>query len=107
MKLFAPVQQVAANIPWAGDVPEHFLRLIGIVDLSAGLGVLLPALTRIYPRLTILAAIGSIMLQMCAMGFHTSRGEYMVIPFNLVLIALAAFVAWGRAKKSPIISRSE
>lgn len=105
MKLFAPVAQVAANIPWAGDVSEIFLRFIGVVDLSAGLGVLLPSLTRIYPRLTIVAAVSSIVLQLLAMVFHASRGEIMVIPFNLFLIVLAAFVAWGRSKKVRILPR--
>ncbi len=105
MKLFSPVAQVAAQIPWAGDVPEAFLRLIGVVDLSAGLGLLLPALTRIAPRLTVWAAIGSIALQICAMLFHISRGEYPVVPMNLTIIALSAYVAWGRARRVPIVPR--
>lgn len=105
MKLFSPVAQVATQIPWAGDVPEWFLRMIGAIDLSAGLGVLLPALTRIAPGLTVWAAIGSIALQICALVFHLSRGEYFVAPVNLVLIALSLYVAWGRAKKAPIRAR--
>lgn len=105
MKLFAPLAQVAANIPWAGDVSETFLRLIGVVDLSAGVGIMLPSLTRIYPRLTVVAAVSSIVLQVLAIAFHASRGELMVIPFNLLLIALAAFVAWGRSKKVIILPR--
>jgi uncharacterized membrane protein YphA (DoxX/SURF4 family) len=105
MKLFSPVAQGAAQIPWAGDVPEAFLRLIGVVDLSAGLGLLLPALTRIAPRLTVWAAIGSIALQICAMLFHISRGEYPVVPMNLTIIALSAYVAWGRARRVPIAPR--
>ncbi|MDO6385396.1 DoxX family protein [Uliginosibacterium sp. 31-12] len=105
MKLSSPVAQVATQIPWAADVPEMFLRFIGLIDLSAGLGLLLPALTRIAPRLTVFAAYGSITLQLCAFFFHVSRGEYFVLPMNLVLIALALFVAWGRTKKAPIASR--
>ncbi len=105
MKLLSPVAQVAANIPWAGDVPELFLRFIGVVDLSAGLGILLPSLTRIYPRLTVAAAIGSSVLQVLALCFHASRGEFMVIPFNVFLIALSVFVAWGRLTKAPILPK--
>lgn len=105
MKLTSPVAQVATQIPWAADVPELFLRFIGLVDLSAGLGLLLPALTRIAPRLTVFAAYGSVALQVCALFFHISRGEYVVVPMNLVLIALALFVAWGRTRKAPIAPR--
>lgn len=105
MKLFSPVAEVASQIPWAADVPEAFLRFIGLVDLSAGLGLTLPALTRIAPRLTVAAAYGSVALQVCAAIFHASRGEFAVVPMNLVLIGLALFVAWGRTRKAPIAAR--
>ena len=105
MKLFAPVSVVAAQIPWAGDVTEPFLRLIGAVDLSAGLGILLPALTRIAPGLTVWAARGSIALQICAMAFHAIRGEFAVLPMNFVIIGLSLYVAWGREKRAPIAAR--
>ena len=106
MKLLSPVAEVATQIPWAADVPEFFLRFIGVVDLAAGLGMILPALTRIAPRLTVAAAYGSVALQLCALTFHLGRGEYVVVPMNLLLIALALFVAWGRTKKAPIAARS-
>lgn len=32
-------------------------------------------LTRIQPRLTVLAALGLAVLQVCAIAFHLSRGE--------------------------------
>lgn len=105
MKLFSPVAQVAAQIPWAADVPSWFVRIIGVVDLSAGLGILLPALTRITPGLTIWAARGSIVLQICAMFFHGLRNEWAVLPFNAFLIALAVFIAWGRSSRAPIAAR--
>lgn len=105
MKLTMPVADVAAQIPWAGAVPVEFLRFIGLVDLSAGLGILLPTLLRISPRLTVSAAIGSSILQLFAMVFHTYRGELMVLPFNLLILALSVYVAWGRTKKAPIPSR--
>ena len=105
MKLLAPVAEVAANIPWAGDVSETFVRFIGIVDLAAGLGVLLPTLTRVAPQMTVLACLGSVALQLCAMGFHLSLAEYSVLPFNLLLVALALFVAWGRSSRARILPR--
>ncbi len=105
MKLFSPIAQVAAQIPWAADMPSWFVRMIGVVDLSAGLGVVLPALTRIAPGLTVWAARGSIVLQICAMFFHGMRNEWAVLPFNAFLIALAAFIAWGRSSRAPITAR--
>jgi len=104
-KLLTPVPQLAAMIPWAGQVSETFLQATGIIDLCGGLGVLLPALTRIKPRLTVLAALGCTLLQICAIVFHISRGEAAQTPFNFLLVALSLFVFWGRLFKAPIEPR--
>lgn len=105
MKLGKSPAELASVIPWAAQSSEIFVRAIGMVDLAAGLGILLPALTRIAPRLTVAAALGASALQVCAMVFHLSRGEAMVLPMNIVLLALSLFVAWGRARKAPIAPR--
>lgn len=105
MKLSTPIAQLSVNMPWTGQYPEGFVRVMGLVDLAGGLGILLPALTRIVPRLTVLAALGCVVLQVCALVFHLSRGEAMVTPLNVVLLALSLFVLWGRGKKAPILAR--
>jgi uncharacterized membrane protein YphA (DoxX/SURF4 family) len=106
MKLTMPVAEISKMWPWTGQVPERFLRLIAMVDLAGGIGILLPALTRIFPWLTVLAALGCTLLQGLAIGFHASRGELASTPFNFFLIALCAFVLWGRYKKAPILPRN-
>ncbi|CCE04704.1 conserved membrane hypothetical protein [Bradyrhizobium sp. STM 3843] len=106
VKLLTPIPQLAAMMPWTGDHSEAFVRMIGVIDLAGGLGILLPALTRIMPRLTVLAALGCTTLQIVAIVFHVSRGEGAVTPLNLVLLALSAFVLWGRSRKAPILPRS-
>ena len=105
-KLLTPVPKLAAMIPWAGEVPEGFLHVTGVVDLLGGLGLLLPALTRIKPGLTVLAALGCAVLQICAIGFHVSRGEASKTPFNLLLVVLSLFVLWGRRYKAPVPPRA-
>ena len=105
MKLTTPINELSAMMPWAGQVSPAFVRFIGLVDLAGGIGIFLPALTRIQPRLTVLAALGCVLLQVLAFGFHASRGEFAVLPVNLVLLALSAFVLWGRSKKVPVVPR--
>lgn len=95
-KLATPIPKLAAMIPWAGQVSPAFLRFTAVVDLAGGLGVLLPTVTRIGPRLAVAAAVGCALLQASAVVFHFSRGEAANTPFNFVLIGLSAFVAWGR-----------
>jgi DoxX-like family len=82
------------------------VRFMGVVDMAGGLGMLLPAITRIKPQLTVWAALGCVVLQACAMVFHISRGEAMVTPMNLVFLALSAFVFWGRRSRAPILARA-
>lgn len=105
MKLFMPVTTLADMWIWPGQLPEWFLRLMGAVDAAGGIGVLLPALTRVQPRLTLWAALGCTLLQICAIIFHLSRGEAAAIPLNIVLLTLSVFILWGRAKKAPIAPR--
>lgn len=98
MKMFMPVDQLAAMWLWPGQVPVWFLRTMGLIDAAGGAGLLLPALTRIRPRLTVLAALGCVVLQICAIVFHVTRGEAMSTPLNFILLGLLAFVLWGRTK---------
>ena len=100
MKLGMPLDEAAKMAPWVAAQPG-LAKFTGIVDLLGGLGILLPALLRIQPRLSVLAAVGIIALQALAMGFHLMRGEAMVLPMNVVLLALAAFVLWGRTRAVP------
>lgn len=104
MKLAAPADEVAKMMVWASEYPT-LKTFTGLVDLLGGLGILLPALTRIQPRLTVLAALGVIALQVQAFAFHGLRGEWAATPFNLFLLLLAAFVFWGRGKAAPIAAR--
>jgi DoxX-like family len=101
-KLTAPIAAVAAALPFAGDFPVWLVRGVGIVDLAGGIGILLPALTRILPRFTPAAAIGCMMVQVLAIALHTSRREFSVLPLNATLLVLAAYVLWGRARLAPI-----
>jgi hypothetical protein len=49
--------------------------------------------------------MGTSLIQVLAALFHISRGESSVIGMNLVLLLLAVFIAWGRTKKVPILTK--
>lgn len=100
MKLFSPVEKLAAMWPWAGQVSENLVKLTGVIDLLGAVGLILPALLRIQPKLTPLAAIGVVVLMVCAGIFHIMRGEASLIGVNIVFAVMAAFIAWGRLKTS-------
>lgn len=106
MKTFTPIAELTKIMPLAGDMPV-LLRFIGISELAAGLGLLLPAALRIEPRLTVLAAAGVALIMVLATIFHLSRGEYSAIGTTGVLGLLAGIVVWGRTRKAPILARRE
>lgn len=105
-KWVTPIPEQATMIPWAGQVSAALVYTTAVFDLLGGLGIVLPAATRIQPKLTVLAALGCAALQVCAVVFHLSRGEAADTPFNFLLLALALFVAWGRHSKAPIAARA-
>ena len=102
----APAMLASSGMAWAADVPLLLVRFIGLVELAGTVGVILPALTRILPVLTPLAAAGFATIQVLAIGFHATRGETAeTLPINIVLLALSLFVVWGRFRKAPIQPR--
>ena len=81
------------------------VRLPGYAEILGGLGLVLPALTRIQPRLTPLAAGGLVLVMLAAFVFHLTRGEIGGAIFPLILGLLCAFVYYGRTKVVPIAPR--
>jgi putative oxidoreductase len=105
MKATQPIAVLANMLGWPAAVPAALVRVIGVAEFLGGLGLILPAATRVKPMLTPLAAVGLAMVMLFAAIFHISRGEFGELLSPLVLGGLAAFVAWGRAVKAPIASR--
>jgi putative oxidoreductase len=104
MKTFTPIAELAVKMPWVASLPT-LVRFIGVSELAAALGMILPSATRVLPKLTALAGLGLVVVMVLASAFHLSRGEPQALPVNFVLGGLAAFVAWGRYKKAPIAPR--
>jgi putative oxidoreductase len=105
MKLATPIAELAKNAAWIKD-SEFLIRFIGTSEVAGALGMLVPSLTRIKPKLTSLAAVGLFIIMALATGFHLMRGEARFTPMTVALGALAAFVAWGRFRKAPIAARA-
>ena len=105
MKATAPISELAQRMIWPGDVPAWLVRFIGVAELSAAFGLVLPAATRIKPGLTPLAAACLTLVVALAIPFHLVRGEPVVLVGLLPLGALALFVAWGRFGQAPIRPR--
>lgn len=83
--------QTAAKI-----VPLPFMRLAGISELAGVVGVIVPWATGIAKVLTPVAAAGFAVIMVFAAVIHSRLREPKAIATNLVILAVAVFVSWGR-----------
>ena len=97
MKVTQPIEALNEMMGWPGSYPL-LTRFIGAAEIAGALGLILPLATRIMPRLTALAAAGLALIQILAIPFHLFRGEFTIVPVNLVLLGLAVVVVLGRRK---------
>jgi DoxX-like family len=65
-------------------------------------GLVLPALTHIWPVLVPWAASGLVILMLGAIVFHARRRENQNMVLNGILLVLAAVVAYGRFFIAPL-----
>lgn len=93
-------EQIKASIPTA-------LRLfLGVAEVAAAAGLVLPGLTRMAPWLTPLAAAGLVPIMIGATVLHLWRGEFASAVTTAVLLVLVTLVAYMRWKVAPIRSRT-
>lgn len=97
MKLVQPKEKLAASgLGWAEDYSPGTIKLIGALEVLAGIGLILPAVLDIVPVLVPLAALGLVLIMIGAIVVHARRKENQSIGVNVVLLLLAAVVVWGR-----------
>jgi hypothetical protein len=102
-KLFVPKEKMAgmgATSRWVEDFSPGTLKAIGALELLAAAGLILPAVLDIAPVLVPLAATGAALLFAGAAIMRLRRHEVYFVG-DLVYLAVAAFVAWGRFGPEP------
>ena len=82
---------------WPPAIPPWFRIFIGIAELLAGIGLILPGLLHVFTFLTPVAAVGLVFVMFSASVYHLRRGEVAVVPIVgslLVMTAIVAIVRW-------------
>jgi hypothetical protein len=97
-KTFVPREKLAAapGGEWTAGVGAGFLRTLGILEILAAAGLVLPAVVDVAPALVPVTAVCWVLLMIGAMITHGRLGEAKFVALNLVYLVLAAFIAWGR-----------
>jgi uncharacterized membrane protein YphA (DoxX/SURF4 family) len=86
--------------------PTAFRLSLGAAEVLAGIGLTLPGITRVMPRLVPAAAAGIMIVMVCATIFHIIRSEISSAVTTTILFGLATFVAYMRWKVKPILPRT-
>jgi uncharacterized membrane protein YphA (DoxX/SURF4 family) len=102
MKSTQPRQRLATSMGWVEDFSDNTVRTIGVLELLAGIGLLLPAVTGVATMLVPLAAVGLALLMLLAALTHRRRGEPQMIGINAALLLAAVVVAWARFGPYPL-----
>jgi uncharacterized membrane protein YphA (DoxX/SURF4 family) len=94
------VEQMNASISPA------FRIFIGVAEVLAAIGLVLPGLTRILPWLIPCAAAGLMIVMIGATVFHITRGEVSSAVTTAILFVVVTFVAYMRWRVRPILPRT-
>jgi len=85
------------RMDWVDDLSGSSIKLIGVLEVAAAFGLILPMLLNILPVLTPVAAIGVIFTMVGAMALHVKRNDGVkAIAPNVIIMLIAAFVLYGR-----------
>jgi uncharacterized membrane protein YphA (DoxX/SURF4 family) len=96
VKLTKSRRELAPRMTWVADSTDARVKAVGALEVMAAVGLILPAALGILPKLTALAAFGVVLLMIGAIKTHGDRKEWSHVPPNLVIAAIALFVALQR-----------
>jgi uncharacterized membrane protein YphA (DoxX/SURF4 family) len=97
VKLIQSREQLAKTLGgWVNDFPAQLIKPLGLAEVFAAIGLIVPPLVDIAPVLTPIAACGLVIVLVGAIVTHARRSEYPNVGANLLLVIMAAVVAWGR-----------
>ena len=91
--------------PMNAQLGAGLRQFIGVAELLAAAGLILPGVTRVLPGLTALAAAGLMIVMSSATVLHVVRGESGSALSAAVLFVLVTLVAYTRWKVLPIAGR--
>ena len=97
-KAFVPKEKLAAHNggEWTQNASVGFVKILGVLEILAAVGLILPAALNIAPVMVPVTAVCWIALMIGAMITHGRLGQFKLVMVNSVYLALAVFIAVGR-----------
>jgi len=94
--------QMQQGIQKMGQIARPLLIIIAILTLVGAVGLIVPAAFGVLTWMTPLTAAILAGLMLCSIVFHINCREKPTIIADIILFAIAAFVAYGRWVISPL-----
>jgi hypothetical protein len=104
-KAFVPKEKLAAHSggEWVAAADDSFVKSLGVLELLAAIGLILPAVLDIARVMVPVTALCWVLLMIGAMITHGRLGQTKFVLVNVVYLAIAVFIAYGRFGPSPYV----
>ena len=96
-KMATPSEVLAAQ----SHLPGAFMKFIGVCEILGALGLVLPGLLHVQPRLTPLAA-ACLLVILIGATVSTAIMLPVALPLPVIVGVLTAYVAYGRWRLAPL-----
>jgi hypothetical protein len=97
-KTFIPKEKLEHHegAAWTRDFSPGFVRTLGVLELLAAIGLILPAAVEVAPVMVPVTAVCWVALMVGAMITHGRLGQFKLVMVNVAYLVLAVFIAVGR-----------
>lgn len=101
-KAVRPLDTLSKQMTWVPTMPPAFVRFVGVAEILAAIGLILPLATNILPGLTVAAAVGGLIVMIGAVILHAVRQEPEKALGNVPFLLIALLIVVGRLVFVPI-----
>lgn len=102
MKVFL-FDKISQDVRSFGALPRGAWKALGVLELACVVGLVVPAVLRWHPELTVVAAAILAIESLVFIWVHARYRENATIVMCAVLGLLMAFLAYGRSVLAPIV----
>lgn len=101
-KAVQPLDKLSKQMTWVPTMPPAFVRFVGVAEILAAIGLILPLATNILPWLTVAAAVGGLIVMIGAIILHAVRREPGKALANVPWLLMALLIIIGRLVLVPV-----
>lgn len=96
------IDELQKGVAAMRDLPHGLWAVFGAVNCLAGLGLILPAATKLMPMLTPISAVIVALESALISALYIYYGDRPPLSYSVAMAVLAAFIAYGRFALQPI-----